>query len=468
MNSLFSFSAEQLWNSFKKELSANLHGESGYEKFIESMDFVAFEAGSLRIELKSEIAVDFARRYYAERIRSYAQMHYAGLERVEFVCRMAPPVDLTVIPRPTPATKPAKAPAAKPRRIEPKIDSVYPLDAEQHFGSFAVGNSNQQAYHSARRVAENPGLSSFNPLFLHGGPGLGKTHLLQSVAWFAKDHQTARKIVYRTADELVREFFQKLSDKKGPQAFQSALRGADLLLIDDIQFLNKKEFFQREIVSLMDYMVSQRKQVILVSDRPPAEVHQLSSALRDKLGSGLVLDVRAPEHELRKDILRQLAQRKHYSYPLDAQVVEYLSQVGHGDARTLSGILTKVIAYCEMNREPVSIERVRQLFGDLDSEKRVASQRLTLEEITRAVAEDFGVEEAKIVSRSRIHAGALPRKVCMYLARSLTDLSLHSIGAHYNRDYSTVIFNLKAAFKLISEDDALAGRVARIRNSLVG
>lgn len=466
MNSLFSFPSEQLWDSFKKDLSSQLHGESGYEKFIESMAFVAFEEGKLCIELKSEIAVDFARRYYAERIRNFAQLHYAGLDRVEFVCRNAPPVDFQLLVQPQAPVK-EKAPAKRPKRSEPKIDSVYPLDAEQHFGSFAVGNSNQQAYHSAKRVAENPGLSNFNPLFLHGGPGLGKTHLLQSVAWFAKDHQTARKIVYRTSDELVREFFQKLTDKKGPAAFQSSLRQCDLLLIDDVQFFNKKEFFQREIISLMDYMVSQRKQVILVSDRPPAEVHQLSSSLRDKFGSGLVLDVRAPEHELRKDILRQLAQRKQYTAPLDSHVVEYLSQIAHGDARTLSGILTKVIAYCEMNKEPITIERVRQLFGDLDSEKRAATQRLTLEEITKAVSEDFGVEEAKIVSRSRIHAGALPRKVCMYLARSLTDLSLHSIGAHYNRDYSTVIFNLKAAFKLISEDDGLAARVARIRNSLI-
>jgi chromosomal replication initiator protein len=364
VNSLLLHDASEPWDRLREALHQRIGETVAWSFFAESMEFGGYEQGKLTLMLATDIAVDFAKRQHGEMIQGLAKVFYPDMVELCFVAKLADPAvapPLTLTPRtsvPEIKLEPKFEPV--PQTAAGVLDSTYPLDVECHFGNFVIGNANQEAYFAMRRAAEAPGLSSFNPLFLHGGPGLGKSHLLQAVAWHALDHGTARKVVARPADEFKNEFFASLSSRKNSVGFQAKLREADVLLIDDIQFLGATQAIQQELVSLINFMVSQRKQVILVSDRPPSEIPHLSKSLLEKCQSGLMLDVRSPAEELRQGILRKLADRRHAGSQVPEHVIAMLSQMGHGDVRELIGMLTRLIAFADIHREPLTEDLVRR------------------------------------------------------------------------------------------------------------
>lgn len=354
---------------------------------------------------------------------------------------------------------PARRPAAPGN---PVIDATLPLPPGNTFDQFVIGECNEFAYTACVAVAESPGRNTFNPLVLHGGTGLGKTHLLQAIAQFCREHETARKIVYRTSEEFTREYIAFVQKNKDSRAFYKAYQDADVLLIDDIQFLAGKPGTQDEFFNIFSALQSFNRQIVITSDRPPAQIEGLHSRLISRFETGLCADLQPPGLETRLAILRKKAETDGASC-IDAGVLDYVARHVTSNVRELEGTLIKLSAYASFSGVPITVDVARQILGDT---VRNQGRKVTLRSIIDAVAAEFGLPAAQLTSQTRRKNVAEPRHAAMLLARQLTDNSLHTIGLSFGRDYSTVIHSLKRAEQMIGSDPEFASRVEAVRNRL--
>ena len=338
---------------------------------------------------------------------------------------------------PTPAqpaaaaqTAPAAAPAAKPAQ---EFDSH--LSPKYTFDNFIRGKSNEEAYNFSMGVANAPA-KSYNPLFLYSDPGLGKTHLMNAIGNYIHDHHPEMKILYISSETFTNELIGAIQHNTN-EAFRNKYRNIDVLLIDDIQFLRKKESTQEEFFHTFEALKQADKQIIISSDRPPKELDTLEERLTSRFMQGLIIEINHPDFETRSAILRSMAEKDHIDFPLE--VIQLIATNVKTNIRELEGAYTKVSAYASLTKQPVTMELARKALKDLDLGNSV-DKVITVEAIMELVAARYKIRVDDLKAKKRTRSIAYPRQIAMYLTRELTDLSLPRIGECFGgRDHTTVL-----------------------------
>jgi chromosomal replication initiator protein len=341
------------------------------------------------------------------------------------------------------------------------------LDPRYTFDNFVVGKPNELAHAAARRVAEG-GDVSFNPLFLHGGVGLGKTHLMHAIAWEIKKRDPNAKVLYLSAEQFMYRFVQALRFKD-TISFKEMFRSVDVLMVDDVQFIAGKSSTQEEFFHTFNALIDQNKQVIISGDRAPVDMEQLEDRIKSRLQWGLVVDVHPTDYELRLGILqsKQESQARYNStVEVSPGVLEFMAQRISSNVRVLEGALTRLYAFGSLVGRPVTLEMAQESLSDI---LRATDRKVTIDEIIRKVTDHYGVNLTDMLSARRTRSIARPRQVAMYLSKKLTSKSLPEIGRRFGkRDHTTVIHAVKKIEELQSIDNQIAKDIEILRRMLEG
>ena len=352
--------------------------------------------------------------------------------------------------------------------LPPKVNKITPenqtnLNPKYTFDKFVIGENNRFAHAACVAVSESPA-ERYNPLFIYGGVGLGKTHLMQAVGNYIKDSYQNKKVLYITCESFMNEFIDSITYKTNV-AFRNKYRNVDILLIDDIQFLAKKEATQVEFFHTFNDLHDQNKQIIISSDRPPREIQNLTERLRSRFEQGLITDISAPNFETRIAILKKKAESNPETIP--NEVLSYIADNIHSNIRELEGALTTIIAYAKLHNHPISLQYAKLALKDHLSEKdNVVIDAPYIKEVT---AKYFNVTIEELDSKKRTKAISMPRQVAMYLTRELTELSLPKIGEEFGgRDHSTVIHGVQKVTDEMQVNTDFKNLIIRIQNEIVG
>jgi chromosomal replication initiator protein len=339
---------------------------------------------------------------------------------------------------------------------------VASLDPRFTFEDFIVGKSNELAYAAAFRVADSPTVP-FNPLFLYGGVGLGKTHLMHAIAWHIRKRSPERRVIYLSAEKFMYQFVRALRDKN-TMAFKEQFRSVDVLMIDDVQFISGKDSTQEEFFHTFNALVDQNHQVVVSADKSPSDLEGMEERMKSRLGWGLVADIHPTTYELRLGILQAKAERMNDEIPV--KVLEFLAHKITSNVRELEGALNRIAAHATLIGRPITLETTQELLHDL---LRANDRRVTIEEIQKRVAEHFNVKVSDMHSARRSRGVARPRQVAMYLSKLLTPRSLPEIGRKFGgRDHTTVMHAVRRVEELRASDASFAEDVELLRRMLEG
>ncbi len=329
-------------------------------------------------------------------------------------------------------------------------DISAPLDPKFTFDNFIVGKPNELAYAAAQRVAQSE-VVSFNPLFLYGGVGLGKTHLMHAVAWNIKKRNPKKNVVYLTAEKFMYQFIKALRFKN-IMSFKEQFRSVDVLMIDDVQFIIGKDNTQEEFFHTFNTLIDKKRQIIISADKSPADLDGLEDRLKSRLGWGLVADIHPLTYELRLGILQAKAEQK--SLNLKQEVMEFLANKITNNVREMEGALNRLAVHSSIQDSEISVDLVKDVLKDL---LRTNSRKITIDEIQKKVVEHYNIKLSDMHSPRRSRSVARPRQVAMYLAKSITTRSLPEIGRKFGgRDHTTVIHAIKTIEEIMVNDPNLA------------
>ncbi len=343
------------------------------------------------------------------------------------------------------------------RRRESNLVSKYVFD------SFVKGKCNELAFTAAVAVADAPGKTSYNPLFLYGGVGLGKTHLMHSIGNHVFANYENLRVFYTSAEELMNDFINSLKERKN-QEFRDKYRNIDLLMVDDIQFLTDKEGTQEEFFHTFNALYSANKQIVISSDKPPTELKTLEERLRSRFGSGLTVDVTMPDFETRVAILEKKAEIEHSQVPTD--VLRYIAKSISSNIREMEGALIKVTAYAKLSGAPVSLEMAEMALRDMVTEEKRA---ITVEFIQEVVGNHYNVSVEELCSKKRTKEIAFARHVAMYLARKMTDTPHGRIGEKFGgKDHTIAIYACNRITEEQENDPQLRAALATMENIIKG
>jgi chromosomal replication initiator protein len=422
---------KSLWQATQGRLEASVP-ESTYRLWLEPLEVVGVEGETLYLTAPEKIRAWTERRYsllISEAVRELD----ASLQQVSFAqlrgCGSA---------------------------TEPEIE----LNPSYTFERFVIGPGNRLAHGAALAVAEAPS-EAYNPLFLHGPPGLGKTHLLAAIANYLRDNAPGLSVRYTTAESFTNEFVTALKSS-GSEAFKARYRDIDVLLIDDVQFLEGKPATEEEFFHTFNALYESGSQLVLSADRIPSELSTLASRLRDRFEWGLTVAVEPPNLATRLTVLRRLVEEAGVEIT-DANALVELANRIDANVRQLRGALTRVIAHASMMARPLSSELIAEVIPGASR----PSKRTSVEEIQQRVAERFGISRAELVGSSRAATPLRARQVAIFLTRELTDLSLPQIGRLYGgRDHTTVLNSLRRIEASLDEDAELAEKVRELRGAI--
>ena len=337
-----------------------------------------------------------------------------------------------------------------------------PLDSKFTFDQFVVGKPNEFAYAAARRVAEALSVQ-FNPLFLYGGVGLGKTHLMNAIAWEIVGRDPSRTIMYLSAEKFMYRFVRALREQNTVD-FKDQFRSVDVLMIDDVQFIGGRDATQEEFFHTFNALVDQGRQIVLSADKSPSDLEGVEDRLKSRLNCGLVADIHATTYELRLAILESKAEKMRMNAP--SKVLEFLAHKITANVRELEGALNRVAAHTQLVGRELTLETCQEILHDL---LRANNRRVTIEEIQKRVAEHFNIRIGDMHSARRARSVARPRQVAMYLAKQLTARSLPEIGRKFGgRDHTTVMHAVKKVGELRDLDASFSEDVELLRRMLEG
>lgn len=340
-----------------------------------------------------------------------------------------------------------------------------PLDSRFTFDSFVVGKPNELAHAAARRVAEG-GQVTFNPLFLYGGVGLGKTHLMHAIAWETQALRPEARVLYLSAEQFMYRFVQALRFKD-MHSFKEQFRSVDVLMVDDVQFIAGKNSTQDEFFHTFNALVDQGKQIVISADRAPGEIEGLEERIRSRLQWGLVVDLHPTDYELRLGILQSKAETQLKTMPdvqMDAGVLEFLAHRISSNVRVLEGALTRLFAFASLVGREINLDMTQECLADI---LRASERKVTVEEIMRQVADHYNLRMSDLLSPRRARSVARPRQVAMFLSKMLTSKSLPDIGRRFGgRDHTTVIHAVKKVEELKMTDNQIAEDVELLRRML--
>lgn len=345
----------------------------------------------------------------------------------------------------------------------PVVEQGSPVNPKFTFESFVVGSSNEFIYAAAKAVAENPG-ESYNPLFIYGGTGLGKTHILMAIANYIRLHSPSKNVLYATCEQFTNQLIESISKgKNSPADFRNKYRGVDVLLIDDVQFLAKKQAIQTEFFHTFNELVMQNKQVVLTSDRPPKEIDVLEERLRTRFEGGLLADVQTPDLETRVAILRKKSEEM--KSLVDIKVLTYIAENNDGDIRSLIGKLTKVIFASKLHEKAVTIDLVNEALKESAGE---VIEEVKVDDIINCVCDFYKISKSDIVGKKKNKEIVEPRQICIYLITEMMSIPLVTIGQKLGgRDHTTVIYARNKIADQIKTDKKLATEVNDIKNMLL-
>ncbi|MEM7223427.1 MAG: chromosomal replication initiator protein DnaA [Pseudomonadota bacterium] len=467
--------AHEIWARVRGLLRAEV-GEAAFRSWLKPLTFMGIKTAAVRLAVPTRFMRDWVRSNYAERISELWDEASGQAVKIEIVVR--PPAR----PKPKPGvraedSKPAKSDAVAPPNgaaAPPQAglfgresqaqgrDISAPLDKRFTFENFVVGKPNELAYAAARRVAEASNVP-FNPLFLYGGVGLGKTHLMHAIAWNIKKRSPNKRIIYLSAETFMYQFVRAIKTKD-TMAFKEQFRSVDVLMIDDLQFIGGREATQEEFFHTFNALVDQNRQVVISADKSPSDLEGVEERMRSRLGWGLVADIHPTTYELRLGILQTKAEALGIDVP--AKVLEFLAHKITSNVRELEGALIRIVAHVDLVGRPITLETTQEALHDL---LRANDRRVTIEEIQKRVAEHFNVRVTDMHSARRARAVARPRQVAMYLSKQLTTRSLPEIGRKFGgRDHTTVMHAVKKIEELKATDNSFAEDVELLRRMLEG
>jgi len=350
--------------------------------------------------------------------------------------------------------------APQPIVVEPEKPRVEPtgLNPKYTFDLFVIGSSNRFAHAAALAVAEAPA-QAYNPLFIYGGTGLGKTHLLQAIAQYVMEHTGRLSVRYVTSETFMNDFINSLRDK-GMDSFKHRYRNYDLLLIDDVQFFEHKERIQEEFFHTFNSLYEAGSQIVMSSDRPPREIATLEARLRSRFEWGLITDIQPPDLETRIAILRKKVRTDHIDVG-DPEVLTFIARRISTNIRELEGALTRVVAFSSLTGRAMTVGLAQDVLRDVFPQGEVA--QVSIQRIQETVSERFGLSVSELCSERRSQSIAYPRQVAMYLSRELTDSSLPKIGKEFGgRDHTTVIHAYSKIDRMIREDRSVYNLVQEL------
>ena len=339
------------------------------------------------------------------------------------------------------------------------------LDKRFTFDAFVVGKPNELAHAAARRVAEG-GDVSFNPLFLYGGVGLGKTHLMHAIAWELSNRRPDINVLYLSAEQFMYRFVQALRERK-MMDFKQLFRSVDILMVDDVQFIAGKGSTQEEFFHTFNALVDQNKQIIISGDRAPGEIKDLEDRIKSRLQSGLVVDLHPTDYELRLGILQSKVERQKQQYTelsIDNNVLEFLALRISTNVRVLEGALTRLFAFASLIGRHITLEVAQDCLADV---LRASERKITVEEIQRKVSEHYNIRLSDMIGPKRLLTYARPRQIAMFLSKQLTSRSLPEIGRRFGgRDHTTVMHGVKRIEELRAQDGQIAEDLEMLRRAL--
>ena len=454
----------QRWARVRGILRSEL-GDASYRSWLKPLTLVSVEGGRVRISVPTRFMRDWVISHYGDRLRDLWMDENPDVDSVDVFVQA--PVSKKVV-RPVGVARRAPAPASVAPNTDLGKDEIEasgisaPLDSRFKFENFIVGKTNELAYAAARRVADSE-TAPFNPLFLYGGVGLGKTHLMHAIALHTKEKFPEKKVVYLSAEKFMYHFVRALRFKD-TVSFKERFRSVDLLMIDDVQFINGKESTQEEFFHTFNDLVDNNRQVVISADKSPSDLDGMEERLRSRLGWGLVADIHATTYELRLGIIEAKADRLGIEIP--PRVIEFLSHRITSNVRELEGALNRVVAHATLVGRDITVEACQEVLHDV---LRANDRRVTIEEIQKRVAEHFNIRLTDMYSARRARAVARPRQVAMYLSKQLTARSLPEIGRKFGgRDHTTVMHAVKKVEELRQTDACFAEDVDLLRRLLEG
>ncbi len=438
--------AQQLWQATLGELEASM-SRNAFENWIRPARFVSMGQNEITLSAENPYAANTIQTRHADEI-SAAIHNLTGR-------RMAVTVVVETGDRETLATDPKS-----PRQLT--LTNDHGLNPRYIFDTYIVGSSNRFAHAAALAVAEKPG-AQYNPLYIWGGVGLGKTHLLHAIGHEALKNNPGLIILYVSSETFTNDLINSLRNQR-MEDFRDRYRGIDLLMIDDIQFIGNKDSTQEEFFHTFNALHQAGKQVVLSSDKPPKQIGGLVDRLRSRFEGGLIADVQLPDYEMRTAIIRQKAEELGQILPND--VVEYIAQRDQSNIRELEGALNRVLAYVGITGKPLVIESaVEALSGAVVVGRRA---EVTPEEIIERVALHYQVDASDLAGKSRSRENVIPRQVAMYLIRELTDISLAEIGQMLgDRDHTTVMHGIEKVKRDLETSSDLRSQMVQIRDSIL-
>ena len=448
-------------------------GDSSYRSWLKPLTLLGVDGNAVRIATPTRFMRDYVNENFAWRILELWTEENGTIEKLDIEIqaepakrerkRMAAAPDRPSRRTAKPADEAPAEAAANPGRAAPERnggDIGGPLDPRFVFENFVVGKPNELAYAAARRVAESP-TATYNPLFLYGGVGLGKTHLMHAIGWHIRGRHSNRRVVYLSAEKFMYQFIRALRFQD-TMAFKEQFRSVDVLMIDDVQFINGKENTQEEFFHTFNDLVGNNRQVVVSADKSPSDLEGMEERLRSRLGWGLVADIHGTTTELRVGILQSKAE--HLGVAVPPKVLEFLAHKITTSVRELEGALNRIVAHSTLVGRDITLETCQEVLQDL---LRAHERRVTIEEIQKRVAEHFNIRFTDMHSARRSRAVARPRQVAMYLAKHLTSRSLPEIGRKFGgRDHTTVMYAVQKVEELRQSDPGFDEDVELLRRML--
>ncbi|MCZ6455129.1 MAG: chromosomal replication initiator protein DnaA [Alphaproteobacteria bacterium] len=459
------------WTRIRAQLRAEV-GDAAFNSWLKPLTLGEMLGDRLRIAVPTRFMRDWIEENYGNRLTEFWQEENANVAQVEIIVE---PIRAAV-----------QAPGGPPRspigqRHDGDIASMSGefehantgnavttdpedvralLDQRFVFKNFIVGRTNELAHAAARRVAESDGVP-FNPLFLFGGVGLGKTHLMHAIAWHITERDPSRRVLYMSAEKFMYQFIRALRFRT-TMDFKEQFRSVHILMIDDIQFICGKDSTQEEFFHTFNALVDQNRQIVVSADKSPSDLDGMEERLRSRLGCGLVADIHPADYELRLGILQDKAEQLGARMP--DKVLEFLAHKITSNVRELEGALNRIVAQSTLVGRPVTLETTQEILRDL---LRANDRRVTIEEIQKRVAEHFNIRLADMHSARRARAVARPRQVAMYLAKQLTARSLPEIGRKFGgRDHTTVMHAVRKVEELRATDNSFNEDVELLKRML--
>ena len=443
--------SEILWGKCLEQIKARVPAQT-YETWFKPIKPIQYEEDKLTVQVPSQFFYEWIENHYGELLSAVLKQVTGNGAHLAYSVIFSDEDQAEPVPKPHPGRR------AYPEK--PQVNTY--LNERYTFENFVEGDNNQFARAAAMAVAEAPGGTSFNPLVIYGGVGLGKTHLAQAIGNRSIAAGTARKVLYTSSEKFTIEFINSIKNNKTTE-FSEQYRNVDMLMVDDVQFFQKKESTQEQFFHTFNALYQSGKQIVLTSDRAPKELSGMEERLLSRFQAGLIADIQPPNLETRIAILQHKAQEDDIDIPYN--ILEFLAINIKSNVRELEGSLIRLLAFSSLSNTDITIDLAKKVLHDIVGS--VGPSSVSIDDIQRITGEVMGVDNSALIGKGRKMEVALARQIAMYLCRDLTSSSLKTIGLHFGgRDHSTVVHACKVIEERLQEDTATADNVRTIQHKI--